>query len=430
MTIGAGRIIDTDFMRINKAIKNKSFFKNKVLLKALQHAKKNNSALHLLGLLSDKGVHSHINHLFALLQLAKKHSIKKIYMHPILDGRDCPPDSSPKYIQQLQKAMKKYGGEIATIMGRYYGMDRDNRWNREHKSYDALVNQKGKLALNKNPVKLIKDYYKKKITDEFIPPTILKKVKVQKKDTFIFFNFRSDRARQLTRAFVQGTFNKFKRKKILDLYFVCMTEYEKKIKAPVAVPHALHKKSFAEIIANKGYKQLHIAETEKYAHVTYFFNVGREKPIKNETRILIPSPKISTYDKKPEMSAFKITKKVIEEKNKYKFIIMNFANGDMVGHTGNLKAAVKAAASIDKCIAKIVKAAKNHTIIITADHGNCEDASGKNQTSHTTNKVPFIILEKPLKLKKTGGLRDVAPTLLHLLKIPLPKEMTGRSLLA
>lgn len=433
MTMGAGRIIDTDLLRIDKAIKDKSFFRNKVLLHAMKQVKKNNATLHLLGLLSDKGVHSHVNHLFALLQLAKKNKIKQIHVHAILDGRDTYPKSAKKYLNQLQKKIKqlRVPATIATIMGRFYGMDRDNRWNREHKAYDVLVNQKGKFATNKNAIKVVDDYYKQGITDEFVPPTLLQKVAIQPKDAVIFFNFRSDRARELTRAFVEGKFQKFKRKKLIDLYFACMTQYDKRIKVPVAFPPQHHKNIFAELVAKKKYKQLHIAETEKYAHVTYFFNVGREKPFPYETRILIPSPKVTTYDKKPEMSAYKITKRVLQEmsKKKFRFIVMNFANGDMVGHTGNLNAAKKAAEVVDDCIGRIVQAAQEYTVIITADHGNCEEELGKFQTSHTSNNIPFIILDQSLRLKKTGGLQDVAPTILQMLHIKKPGEMSGKSLL-
>ena len=407
MTIGAGRIMESDLVRINTAIKNKSFFKNKTLINAAKHVKKKKSALHIIGLLSDKGVHSHINHVFALIDFAKKQNIKQVYIHAFLDGRDSPPKSAKKYLQQLKKKLKQE--KLATIMGRYYAMDRDKRWARTKKAFNCFVNLKG------NKKTSIDKYYKKNITDEFIPPTIITPAKIKRNDAVIFFNYRPDRARQLTKLFVKKNF-----------YFVCMTEYDKNIKTPVVFPSVTIKNSCAEIISKK-YNQFHIAETEKYAHVTYFFNCGREQPFPKEKRILIPSPKVATYDKTPEMAAFKITKRAIKEINKHKFMIINFANGDMVGHTGKLTAAKKAAQAVDKCIGQIVKAAKQHTIIITADHGNCENITGDTQTSHTTNKVPFILINQKAKLRQ-GGLQDIAPTILKLLDLKKPKEMTGKTL--
>ncbi|MBW3000079.1 2,3-bisphosphoglycerate-independent phosphoglycerate mutase, partial [Candidatus Woesearchaeota archaeon] len=376
---GSGRLIPQELMEINNSIKNKSFFKNKVLLNSIKHKKKHDSALHFLGLLSDAGVHSHINHLFALLKMAKMNGVKdRIYIHAILDGRDTHPKSSMKYINMVKREIKKLkiDAKISTIMGRYYGMDRDNRWRREHKAYDAMVNKEGRYMHYKN-LKDIKDYingyYKKGITDEFIPPTVTEHGTVEEKDAIVFFNFRSDRARELTKAFVQGKFKGFKRKKIIDLNFVCLTQYSKEIKAPVAFPQTIPKQTLGEIISKKRIKQLRIAETEKYAHVTYFFNGGKEGPFPKEDRILIPSPKVSTYDKTPSMSAPKILRKVVEQikKNKYPLIILNFANCDMVGHTGNWKATVKAIQTVDKFVGVIsdLMLKKDGYCLITADHG-------------------------------------------------------------
>lgn len=446
MTIGAGRVIDTDLVRINKAIKNRDFFKNETLLNAIKHVKKHDSALHFLGLLSDGGVHSHIQHLFALLKLAKQQGIKKrVYIHCILDGRDSRPRSAKRYFSRLFGEIKKQGvnASIATLMGRFYGMDRDNRWHREHKAYDAMVNKKGRLAVYEELGDFIKppqlgyirrildSYYKRGITDEFIPPTIVGRGTVEEGDAVIFFNFRSDRARELTRAFVEGRFRGFKRKRILKLNFVCLTQYDSKINAGVAFPPLRIRNSLGEVLSKLRKEQLRVAETEKYAHVTFFFNCGREKPFEHESRILIPSPKVRTYDQRPAMSAFKIAKaagKVIKKKP-CQLVVLNFANGDMVGHTGSLKAAIKACKAVDRCVGRIVRTAtlEGYTIIITADHGNCEDMTAY-QTSHTPNPVPFIILSKEFRTRN-GTLADIAPTLLKIMGIKKPKEMTGKSLI-
>ncbi len=445
MTIGAGRIIKSDIVRINKAIRDSSFFRNKILLNAVKHVKEHGSALHLLGLLSDGGVHSHISHLFALLKLAKLNNIKKrIYLHCILDGRDTPPASAEKYFGMLFREIKKLKirASVATIMGRYYGMDRDNRWHREHKAYDAMVNKNGRRAvygqlkdsmhLNNQPAlinKILGSYYKQGITDEFIPPTITGRGTVEKKDSIIFFNFRSDRARELARAFVEGRFKGFKRKRIINLHFVCLTQYDSKIKASAAFPPAGICNSLGEIIASHHLFQLRAAETEKYAHVTFFFNCGRETPFSREERILIPSLKVRTYDKKPAMSAFKLTDALIRRirTKSYSLIAVNFANGDMVGHTGILKAAVKSCETVDKCLKLIVQSAKDYKIILTADHGNCEDMN-IHKTAHSLNPVLFVLLDKSCKLKK-GSLKDIAPTVLNLLGLKKPGEMTGKSLI-
>lgn len=446
MTIGAGRVIETDLMRINRAIKNRGFFKNRALLNAIRHVKKHNSALHFLGLLSDGGVHSHIKHLFALLKLAKQHGIKKrIYIHCILDGRDSKPRSAKRYFNKLFSEIKRQrvNASIATVMGRFYGMDRDNRWHREHKAYDAMVNKKGRLEIYKQIGEHIKSqnqrhihsildaYYKRNITDEFIPPTITGRGTVEKEDAIIFFNFRSDRARELTRAFVEGRFKCFKRKKILKLNFVCLTQYDSKIRAEVAFPPLSIRNSLGEIVSKLRKEQLRVAETEKYAHATFFFNCGRERPFEHENRILLPSPKVKTYDKKPEMSAFKIAKAVSEaiKKKSYQLVVINFANGDMVGHTGSLKATIKACKAVDSCVGKVVKTAtlQGYTLVITADHGNCEDMAAY-QTSHTHNPVQCIILSRGFRMRN-GTLADIAPTMLKVMGIKKPEEMTGKSLI-
>jgi len=431
--LGSGRLLSQEMVRINNSIKDKSFFKNKELVNAMKHAKKNKQDLHLLGLLSDGGVHSHINHLFALLKMAKQYKLQgHTYIHCLLDGRDVPKKSAKKYIKMLQKKIKSLGiGEISSIMGRYYGMDRDNRWNREHKAYDAMVNGKG-YAYD-DPIKAVSAAYARGETDEFVKPSLIKCTSKKQScvttgDSIIFFNFRSDRAREITKAFVQGKFNKFKRKKLIDLCFVCLTQYDKKIKARVAFPPTYEKDICAEILDKNKIKQLRIAETEKYAHVTYFFNNGREKPFKTETRILIPSPRVSTYDKTPPMSAPKILKAVLAEikKDKHQVIILNFANADMVGHTGDFKAAVKAIEYVDKAVGEIVKLIlkKDGHLLITADHGNAEEMTKGHETAHSTNPVPFILVSNnKYKLLPRGSLQNVSPTILDLLKIKRPKCM-------
>lgn len=431
--IGAGRLIPQELLILNKAIKDKSYFKNPELLGAIKHVKKKDAELHLMGLLSDAGVHSHINHLFALLELAKKHKLKgKVYVHCFLDGRDTPPKSAGKYIKMLEKKMKALGiGKIATIMGRYYAMDRDNRWNREHKAYDAMVNGKGRIA--DSAMEGLKKAYKKGETDEFVKPTIimpsetaLMKIYVNEGDSIIFFNFRSDRARQITRAFVEGKFNKFQRKRIIDLDFVCLTHYDKNIDAKVAFPPKKPKDTFGKIMEKNRKQQLRIAETEKYAHVTFFFNGGRETPFKYEDRIMVHSPKVATYDMQPEMSAPKVLKKVLSEikKEKHDAIILNFANGDMVGHTGDYQATVKACETVDDAVGKIadIVLKKEGCCLITADHGNAEEMTGKHQTSHTTNPVPFILVSNDpgIKIRKKGSLQNIAPTMLDLMGIKRP----------
>ena len=435
LTLGAGRVLDTDLIRVDKAIKNKSFFKNKALLEAIHHSKKNKTKLHLMGLLSDAGVHSHINHLFALLEMAKKYDLKEVYLHLFLDGRDTAPKSAEKYLRQLQRKIKEIGvGKIATMMGRFYAMDRDNRWGREHKAYECMVDCVGRKGIT-DPLKALKHAYAKSETDEFVKPTILtNRWSVEEHDSVIFFNFRSDRARELTRAFVWGKFKEFQRKKIIDLKFVSLTQYDSLVKIPVAFPPVIPKKTLGEVISQKGISQLRIAETEKWAHVTYFFNGLCECVFPHEKRIHVQSLKnIKTYDEAPEMKVKEITDTLLKNIDQHDFFVVNFASADMVGHTGNIKATIKAVEAIDKEIRRIVQKFPG-IVFITADHGNCEEMEGKYVTSHTINKVPLVVVgvNRKTKAKKglrPGGLADVAPTILELMEITKPKEMTGRSLL-
>jgi len=443
LNIGAGRIVYQDIVRISKAIKSGEFFKNEALLGAIENVKLNDSSLHLVGLLSDGGVHSHIEHLYALLELAKMHGIKKVFVHALLDGRDTPPSSAIEYIRQFEAKANEIGvGKIAVVGGRYYGMDRDNRWERTEKYYKAMTEAQGEKF--KSAEEGILKSNEKGITDEFVVPFIIVDEngnpvgQVRDGDSVIFFNFRADRARQLTRAFIDENFDKFNRRKI-NVHFVTMTEYNDDFNVPIAFKPVYLTNTLGEIISKYGFKQLRIAETEKYAHVTYFFSGGREDPFEGEDRILIPSPKVATYDLKPEMSAFEVTDKVIEEmeKNKYALIVLNFANPDMVGHTGVIPAAVKAIEAIDTCIGRIYNSAKknNYVMIITADHGNAEKMidpeTNEPHTAHTTNQVPFILVMDEYKgeLKKDGKLGDIAPTILTIMNLPIPPEMDGEILL-
>ncbi|MBI4918727.1 2,3-bisphosphoglycerate-independent phosphoglycerate mutase, partial [archaeon] len=427
--LGAGRLVEQDLVRIHKSIKDKSFFKNQVLINAMKNAK--NKSLHLLGLISDAGVHSHINHLFALLEMAHIFKLKSVFVHCITDGRDTLPKEALKYVNQIGKKLKTYNKDwkIATILGRFYAMDRDNRWNREHKAYDAMVNCNG-FHYN-SAVEAVKEAYKRNETDEFIKPSIVGGLacNVKENDSIIFFNFRSDRARQLTKAFVQGQFNHFKRKQLKKLNFVCLTQYDKDIKAPVAFePIHLHD-TLGEVLSRNKLKQFRLAETEKWAHVTYFFNGLSGHIYKGEERLLIPSPKVDTYDKTPGMSALKIVKKAVEviKKGKHYFLLVNFANADMVGHTGDYNATLKGVEIVDQCIGQIYDACKKNDwcLIVTADHGNAEEKIGKHGevlTAHSTNKVPLIITEKCQKINN-GALYDVAPTVLKIMGLKKPKIM-------
>ena len=437
LNIGAGRIIYQDLTKITKEAETGKLFRNKALLKAIHNAKKNDSTLHLFGLLSDGGVHSHIDHLFSLLKMAENESLDKVAIHCFLDGRDVPPRCAKKYITSLESKISELGiGEIATIAGRYYGMDRDKRWERLQLAYDAITLGKGEMA--STPVDAIDNAYGRGENDEFVLPTVVSKTTVQDGDSIIMYNFRPDRAREITRAFVDPSFDGFKRTKtIKDLTYVCMTEYDAAMpNVEIAYPPETYKNTLGEYIADLGLRQLRIAETEKYAHVTFFFNGGVEEPNKNEDRILVPSPKVATYDLKPEMCANQVTSKVIEAINKdiYDMIILNFANADMVGHTGVMDAAIKAIETLDNCVPQIESAILNAggQILLTADHGNADvmlDEKGNVVTSHSLNQVPLVHISKnPAALNEGGKLADIAPTMLELMGLEIPGEMTGVSL--
>ena len=442
--IGAGRIVYQELTRITKSIEEGDFFTNPEFISAIENCKKNNSKLHILGLLSDGGVHSHNRHLYGLLEMAKRRDFENVYVHCFLDGRDTPPASAEGYIAKLQEKMKEKGiGKIASLSGRFYAMDRDKRWQRIQKCYDTLVNGKGIKA--GSSIKAIEDSYQKEVFDEFVEPTVICNgdepiAKIEKNDSVIFFNFRPDRAREITRTLIDPEFNEFETKKDLNLYFVCFTSYDETMpNVHIAFEKEQLKNTFGEYISDLGYTQLRIAETEKYAHVTFFFNGGEEKLFKGEDRILVPSPKVETYDQKPEMSAYEVTEKVIDaiKQDKYDSIILNYANPDMVGHTGSLEAAIKAVETIDECVGKVVKIVeeKKGNLLITADHGNAEQMidykTGEPHTAHTTNPVPLILVTNndKLKLKSGGKLADLAPTMLDLMNLEKPAEMTGNSLL-
>lgn len=444
LNIGAGRIIYQALTRITKSIEDGDLFENKALVKAVDNAIKNNSSLHLLGLLSDGGVHSHIEHLKGLLMLAKKKGLEKVYVHAFLDGRDTPPSSAINYVAEIEDYMKEIGiGTIATVSGRYYAMDRDNRWERVELAYNALVLGKGEYA-NSAKEAIERSYHDNK-TDEFVLPTVITKNSkatdvIKNEDSVIFFNFRPDRARELTRALNDKAFEGFNRDN-LDLTFVTMTQYDKTIEnVEMAFKPEVYSNTLGEYISKLGKKQLRIAETEKYAHVTFFFNGGVETPNENEDRALIPSPKVATYDLKPEMSAYEVTDEVLKriDTDEYDVIILNYANPDMVGHTGVIEAAVKAVETVDECLGKVVDKIleKKGTVLITADHGNCEQmidySNGNPMTAHTTNLVPFVYVSEEAKgkeLRADGILADIAPTMLTVMDAEVPTEMTGKSII-
>ncbi len=438
ITLGAGRVIHQDVSKINQAIKDKSFYRNKRIKKAVEETKKHRSKLQMIGLLSDGGVHSHINHLFALLKLAKDESAKPIYLHLFLDGRDTPPMSAHHFLNQLLAKITKLGlkkrVKIASISGRYYAMDRDNNWQRTQSVYQTMTAGRGQKA--KNALKAVSHYYRKGVTDEFIPPTIIDQAGViEEHDSVAFFNFRADRARQLT-SFILDSKLPYKREIFLkNIFFVSMVPYQSYdlgLPDHPAFPPKEIDNSLAEILSNKGINQFHTAETEKYAHVTYFFNGAREKPFKGEDRVMIPSPKVKTYDLKPEMSAIKVCQQVLkaQKSQKYGFILVNFANPDMVGHTGNLKATIKAVEIVDKQLGKILeKRSRDEIVMITADHGNAEEMidrkTGKPHTEHTNNPVPFILVtEEPRELVSKVSLAGIAPAILEELNLAAPKEMS------
>ncbi len=439
LNLGAGRKVYQEFTRINKAIEDGELQENEELNKAVNTAKENGSALHLIGLLSDGGVHSHILHLFGLLEMASRYELEDVYVHAILDGRDTPPQSAVEYIEQLEEKMSELNtGEIATVSGRYYTMDRDERWDRTEKAYSALVDGDGREA--DSAVEAVKRSYDEGADDEFVEPAVINSEgRIKDGDAAIFFNFRADRARQITRALALPDFKKFERSPNhpVNLYYVCMTEYDEDFDLPVAFPPMQVKKGLGEILSRKDYTQLRIAETEKYAHVTFFFNGGEEKELEGEDRILIPSPQIETYDKQPEMSAPRVTEKTLEllDEEDYDVIVLNYANCDMVGHTGDFEAAVKAVEAVDAGVSSVVPAIleRGGQVLLTADHGNAEhmmEDDGSPFTAHTTNPVPLFYLGGPEGVDISDGiLADIAPTILDILGLEKPDEMTGESLL-
>ena len=444
MNIGAGRIIYQDLTSITKAIEDGDFFENEAMLEAIENCKKNNSDLHLWGLLSDGGVHSHNTHLYGILELCKKQGFDRVYVHPFLDGRDTPPASGKDYVAALVDKMQEIGvGKVASISGRYYAMDRDNNWDRVEKAYAAMVYGEGVKAAD--PVQAVADSYANDKTDEFVLPTVIEAdgkpvATVKANDSVIFFNFRPDRAREITRAFCDDEFTGFAREKRLDLTYVCFTDYDVTIgNKYVAFKKEKITNTFGEFLAANNKTQARIAETEKYAHVTFFFNGGVEEPNKGEDRILVKSPKVATYDLQPEMSAYEVCDKLCDAvtSDKYDVIIINFANPDMVGHTGVEAAAIKAVEAVDSCVGRAVEALKSvdGTMFICADHGNCEQLvnyeTGEPLTAHTTNPVPFILVnaDPSYGLRENGCLADIIPTLIELMGMEQPEEMTGKSLL-
>lgn len=444
MNIGAGRVVYQSLTRITKDIRDGEIENKEILINAMKSAKENNKSLHLIGLTSKGGVHSHLEHLIGLLQMSKKHGLNKVYVHNFMDGRDVDPRSGKSDLAELEAEMAKIGvGEIATVIGRYYAMDRDNRWDRVERAYNAMLLGEG--VLKTSAVEALEESYAKEITDEFIDPTVITKdgkpvATINDGDSIIFFNFRPDRAREITRAIVDVEFKGFERKKIINnYYFACMTQYDKTIEnVNIVYTPDSYENTFGEYISKKGLKQLRIAETEKYAHVTFFFNGGVEAPNKGEDRVLVQSPSVATYDLKPQMSAEEVKDKVIEriESGEYDVMILNFANPDMVGHTGIMEAAMAAIEEVDKCVKEIVDVVEKigGKLIITADHGNLEEMldfkTGDPMTAHTTNPVHCILVGAgDVKVRENGKLADIAPTMLDMLNIEKPVEMTGETLI-
>ena len=436
--IGAGRIVYEELTRITKSIEDGEFFENEALLKAVDNAAQEGKALHIMGLLSNGGVHSHNTHMYAIVELAKKKGVKNVYVHAFLDGRDVPPTSGKDFVEECANKLKEIGlGKIATVMGRYYAMDRDNRWDRVEKAYSAMVYGEGNKACC--PVKAVEESYANDVTDEFVVPTVCEEnATVKPGDSIVFFNFRPDRAREITRTFVDPEFKGFERKNgFFPLTYVCMTQYDASMpNVEVAFKPQSLKNTIGEYISNKGMTQLRIAETEKYAHVTFFFNGGVEQPYEGEDRILVKSPAVATYDLQPEMSAYEVTDKLVAaiKTGKYDMIILNYANCDMVGHTGVFEAAVKAVEAVDECVGKVVTAIRemDGVALITADHGNADkmiDTDGSPFTAHTTNLVPFCVVGYPCELREGGRLADIAPTMLKIMGLPQPAEMTGESII-
>lgn len=444
LNIGAGRIVDQELVRISKEIESGSFYENEALLKAVNNAIENGTSLHLFGLLSDGGVHSHNSHLYALLELAKRHGLDQVFIHCFMDGRDTPPESGKDYIQELQDEIDRIGcGRIATVGGRYYAMDRDTNWDRIEKAYRAMTVAEGETA--DSALEAVTQSYEKGVTDEFVLPTVVMEngapvATIHDGDSIVFFNFRSDRAKEMTSVFCSDEFDHFERGPRKQVSYVCFTEYDSTIpNKDVAFEKKAISNTFGEWISAHGMKQARIAETEKYAHVTSFFNGGVDEPWKGEDRFLIPSPKVETYDQKPEMSVEAVCDTMIEKihSGEYEVIIANFANADMVGHTGVEKAAIEAVTSIDKCIGRVAEAVKetDGQLFICADHGNAEvmidDETGEPWTAHTSNPVPFILVnyDPSYTLREGGCLADIAPTLIEMMGMEKPAEMTGQSLL-
>ena len=436
--IGAGRIVYQELTRITKSAQEGDMDKNPALLKAMENAKENGKALHLMGLLSDGGVHSHNTHLYALLEMAKRQGLEKVFVHCFMDGRDVPPSSGKDYVKELMEKLDEIGvGKIATVMGRYYAMDRDNRWERVEKAYAAMVYGEGLEA--DCPLCAMQNSYDNDVTDEFVVPTVVKGAQpIEAGDSVIFYNFRPDRAREITRTLVDPDFTGFERKKgFFPLTYVCMTQYDATMpNVEVAYKPESLENTFGEYISKQGMSQLRIAETEKYAHVTFFFNGGVEKQYPGEDRILVKSPAVATYDLQPEMSAYEVTDKMVEavKSGKYDALILNYANCDMVGHTGVFEAAVKAVEAVDTCVGRVVEAVKEMggCVLLTADHGNADkmvDTDGEPFTAHTTNPVPFCVINHPCQLREGGRLADIAPTMLKVLCLPQPAEMTGESII-
>ena len=435
--IGAGRVVFQDLPHISRDIDSGEFFKNPAYLEAMEHCREWGTALHLMGLLSDDGVHSHITHLFALVKMAKEQGLEKVYVHCFLDGRDVPPSSGKSYVEQLQAKLDELGtGRIATVMGRYYAMDRDKRWDRVQRAYDAIALGEG--IFEEDPAAAVQKSYDSGVTDEFMEPVVCAKgAQVRDNDSIIFYNFRPDRAREITRCFVDEDFQDVERKKgFVPVDFVCTTEYDATMpNVTVAYPRQKLENIFGEYISKLGLTQLRIAETEKYAHVTFFFNGGVETVFPGEDRVLIASPKVATYDLQPEMSAYQVTEEAVKriESGAYDVIILNFANCDMVGHTGVYEAACRAVTAVDECVGRVVEATSRMggVSLITADHGNAErmaDEDGEPFTAHTTNLVPFYIVGASVRLRD-GRLADIAPTMLDLMGLEKPKEMDGETLI-
>lgn len=438
--MGAGRIVYQMLVKITKDIEDGTFFENKALVKAMENCKQKDSSLHLMGLLSPGGVHSHMEHLYGLLEMAKKNGLSKVYVHAYLDGRDVPPSSAAEYMEEAVAKIKEIGvGSVATICGRFYAMDRDNAWDREEKAYAALVYGEG--VEETDAVQAIKNSYANDVTDEFMLPTVVdKNGMIKENDSVIFFNFRPDRARQLTRAFVDADFTGFERRNgYFPLTFVCMAQYDAEMpNVLVAYPPEELKMTFGEYLSKNGKTQLRLAETQKYAHVTFFFNGGEEKQFEGEERILVDSPKVATFDEKPDMSAYEVCDNLVEaiKSDKYDVIIVNFANPDMVGHTGIIEAAIKAIEAVDECVGKALNAVLevDGQMFICADHGNAEkllDEDSSPFTAHTTNPVPFIVVnyDDNAVLREGGCLADIVPTLIEMMGMEQPAEMTGKSLL-